>query len=100
MSDLSGNWEVQVRFVRGEARHAVQLQQDGEELSGRYRSHFGEHEVRGRVREGEVEMAVGIHYQGVGTRYSFRGKIADNEMQGEVGLGEYWSGNWQARKLD
>ena len=70
MGDLSGNWEVQVRFVRGEARHAVQLQQDGEQLSGRYRSHFGEHEVRGRVRQGKVEMAVGIYYQGVGTRYS------------------------------
>ena len=100
MSALTGNWRVDLEFVRGRARHAACLEQVGEELRGRYRSAFGEHAVSGRVRDAVVEMQVDIHYQGVGTGYSFRGRVDGSRMSGEVGLGEYGRARWEARRED
>ena len=100
MNGLSGEWQVDLRFVRGEARHVVRLEQDGEELSGRYRSAFGEHALRGRIRDGVVHMQVHIHYQGVGTTYSFQGRAEGGDLRGEAGLGEYGAATWEARRAD
>lgn len=99
MSDLSGSWEIKLSFILGEARHSVVLEQEGEELKGKYRSQFGEQEVRGRVRGSEVEMRVGIYYQHCGATYGFRGKVEGSSIKGEVDLGEYWTGGWEGRKV-
>lgn len=98
MSSLTGDWQIEIRFVRGTARHAVHLEQADETLQGRYRSQFADHELRGRVEGDRVDMDVGIHYQHCGVRYAFRGTVAGDVMQGEVGLGEYGSARWEARR--
>lgn len=99
MSDLSGSWEIRLKFLLGEARHSAHLEQEGEALKGRYRSQFGEQEVRGRIRGDEVEMRVGIHYQACGAGYGFRGKVEGEVMRGKVDLGEYWTGQWEAKRV-
>ncbi len=98
MSDLSGSWEIDLQFVRGRARHTVVLEQDGADLSGQYRSQFGEQALRGKVQGDQVEMHVGISYQHVGAHYAFRGQVDGGRMAGQVDLGEYWSGTWAARR--
>ncbi len=98
MSDLSGDWQVELKFISGQARHKMHLVQDGQGLSGRYDSTYGEHEVRGRVQDGVVEIQVEILYQGVGTTYSFQGRLEGDVVQGKVGLGEYWEAVWKARR--
>jgi len=100
MSDLSGDWDFKLKFIMGETRHSAHLEQEGEELKGRYRSQFGEQAVQGRVKGEEVEMRVRINYQHVGATYQFQGKWAGDAMQGEVDLGEYWTAKWEAEKVD
>ena len=95
---LTGDWRIDIDFVAGTASHTAHLEQEGETLSGRYRSQYGNHEIQGRVVGDEVEMRVGIHYQGCGTQYVFRGRIQGDRMDGEVNLGEYWSGSWKAQR--
>jgi hypothetical protein len=98
MSKLTGDWQFEIQFLRGTARHVARLEQSGEELEGRYRAQYGEHELHGRIDGDTVEMTVGIHYQGCGTTYAFRGTVLGDAMQGEVGLGEYGSARWEARR--
>jgi hypothetical protein len=98
METLTGDWQIEIQFVRGSARHAVRLEQTDAALQGRYRSQFAEHELHGRVEGDSVAMEVGIHYQRCGTTYAFRGTAAGDTMQGEVGLGEYGSARWEARR--
>ncbi len=99
MRELNGNWKIGIKFLWGEARHSVQLAQNGQELKGRYRSQYSEQEVRGRVVDDRVEMEVGIYYQGVGTTYRFRGKCEGEVLRGEVELGEYGTATWEAERL-
>jgi len=97
MSTLTGHWLLEICFVRGAARCALELEQEGDQLRGRYRSSYAQYPATGAVAaDGSVELHVPVSYQHVGTQYTFRGALAGDALCGEVDLGEYWSGTWKA----
>ena len=98
MGALDGDWLIDIEFPYGRARHAVHLEQNGRDLTGRYRSQYGEYEVGGQVDGDHVELGVSIHHQHVGTRYGFSGELVNGAIIGAVDLGEYWSGAWRATR--
>ena len=99
MSALTGHWHVDIDFVRGAARHTLQLEQEGDQLRGRYRSPYAEYEATGTVSaDGAVELSVPVAYQHVGARYAFRGTASGDAMSGELDLGEYWTAAWKATR--
>ena len=54
MRELSGKWQVELRFISGEVRPELLLEQEGEVLKGLYRSTYGEYVLHGSVRHGVV----------------------------------------------
>ena len=59
MYDLSGEWDMRIQFLSGEARHSLRFEQAGEALSGtsalntvlnRYREMHGEMSCRYKRR--------------------------------------------------
>ena len=100
MMNVEGSWMVHVRFVRGDATHSMQLEQDGEVLQGRYRSQYGERTIEGRVEGDLIRLYVAMHYQAVGTTYRFEGTLEGEMLQGRVDLGEYWQGEWEAKRVE
>ena len=99
MGDLSGTWKVHIRFVRGEAKHSMQIEQQGGELQGRYRSQYGVRPLNGSLDNGQVRFRVPVHYQAVGTTYGFCGRLEGEVLRGEVDLGEYGRGQWEAQRV-
>jgi len=100
MSTLTGHWHVDIEFLRGTARHTVQLEQEGERLRGRYRSTYAEYEATGTVSaDGAVELCVPVNHQHVGARYTFRGIASGDAISGELDLGEYWTATWKAKRV-
>ncbi len=99
MATLNGDWRFDIDFIVGDAHHTARLEQDGEQLSGRYRAQYDSHDIQGTVSGDDVEMSIAIHFQGCGTRYGFRGKLDGDRMAGEVELGEYWGGTWKAQRV-
>ena len=95
-----GPWMVHIRFVRGEATHSMQVDQDGEVLQGRYRSQYGERTMEGCVEGDRIRLRVPMHYQAVGTTYGFEGTLEGETLQGRVDLGEYWQGEWEAKRAE
>lgn len=99
MSTLSGHWLVNIEFLRGAACHAVQLEQEGEQLRGRYRSPYAEYEATGTASaDGAVELHVPVSHQHVGAHYLFRGAAVGEGFAGELWLGEYWTATWRATR--
>ncbi len=98
MGAFDGDWQIDIEFVHGRARHAVHLVQAGDDLTGRYRSRYGEHEVSGHVDGNRVDLRVSIHHEHAGARYGFEGELANGVISGAVDLGEYWSGAWKATR--
>ncbi|MGY8825250.1 MAG: hypothetical protein ACKVJG_15155 [Candidatus Latescibacterota bacterium] len=99
MSDLSGAWKIQIRFVRGSAEHSMQVEQSGDEIKGVYRSQYGARDLSGSISAGKVQLRVPVHYESVGTTYSFSGQLDGDVLRGEVDLGEYWTGTWEAQRV-
>ena len=100
MAIFSGDWEIDVDFIGGSARHGACLNQQGSTISGRYRSQYREHEIGGRAEGEEIDMSVDIQYQGVGATYRFTGRSrGEDRIEGEVDLGEYWKARWSGRRI-
>ena len=96
---VSGDWRLDLRFLMGEASHSLHLEQDGDGVSGRYRSQYGEQDITGSVTEaGAVHLRTGVHYQACGDSYTFQGNGDGDLMEWEVDLGEYWKGSWRAER--
>ena len=98
MYDLNGEWDMRIQFLAGEAQHSLRFEQDGEALSGTYRSQYGAEPLRGNVQGNVVQIQTDIRYEGQGVGYRFEGVINGDEIQGDLDLGEYWQASWKAKK--
>ncbi|HJP30890.1 MAG TPA: hypothetical protein QGF95_10085 [Candidatus Latescibacteria bacterium] len=97
--DLSGEWQLELKFLLGEASYQLSLDQADGGVSGRYRSQYGEQDISGSVgADGAVQLRTGVHYQACGAGYTFTGRIDGDRMTGEVDLGEYWKASWSATR--
>ena len=99
LSDLNGNWSFEIEFLWGAARHSATLTQDGEALSGTYRSQYGVQEISGTVDGQRIRLRTGVRHQACGAGYGFAGSVSGNHMEGDLALGEYWTARWQARRV-
>ena len=98
MYNLNGEWEMRIQFLCGEAQHSLQIEQDGEVLSGTYRSQYSAEPLQGNVQGNVVQLQTDVRYEGQGVGYRFEGIINDGEIQGDLDLGEYWQASWKAKK--
>jgi L-seryl-tRNA(Ser) seleniumtransferase len=110
--DLSGEWEVRVRFLHGERVHKVSLKQSGNAITGEQHSELFEGGVSGQIEGETVAMSFGTRYEGSNIRYNFDGQAAPKSMSGSVRLGtstdhhqgpvnlaQFGSAQWSATRL-
>jgi len=110
--DLSGEWEVRVRFLHGERVHKVTLAQAGNMISGEQHSQLFEGGVTGQIEGGHVQMSFGTRYEGSNIRYNFEGEAGAKAMsgitklgtssdhhQGPLNLAQFGFAQWSATKL-
>ncbi|HKS89357.1 MAG TPA: aminotransferase class V-fold PLP-dependent enzyme [Stellaceae bacterium] len=112
VSDIAGEWELQVEFLHGERTHRLALRQTDGRLEGRQRSASFEGPVEGALAGDRVRFTFGGRYEASTISFRFDGRVADGAMQGTVALGaasdqnqgivnrsQFGSGTWQARRL-
>ena len=100
MYDLNGEWAVQIQFLCGRAQHNLRFEQDGEALSGTYRSQYDTEPLQGTVRGNVVQLQTNVRFDGQSVGYRFEGIINGDEIQGSLDLGEYWQAAWKAKKRE
>jgi L-seryl-tRNA(Ser) seleniumtransferase len=96
--NVSGQWDVQIDYVVGSARHSFFFEQQGAGVNG---SHMGEHlqgDVRGSVAGNEVLVRSSHAYEGTRIGYEFLGKLEGEEIKGSVDVGEYGKAAFVARR--
>jgi L-seryl-tRNA(Ser) seleniumtransferase len=111
-ADISGEWEINVQFLKGGRRHRVTLVQQGAELTGRQESNGFSGGVKGQVSASTVRLMFDDVYEGSTIFYSFEGEADAAHMEGAVLFGaangsnhgvlnlrQHGSGTWEARRL-
>jgi L-seryl-tRNA(Ser) seleniumtransferase len=97
-ADVTGEWEVEVRFAVGSARHRLRLRAEGNAVRGTHSGSRANGEVRGRVEGNRVSLRSSLPCEGTRLTYAFRGTLEGGRMSGDVDLGEYGTATWQGVK--
>ncbi len=98
-ADITGEWEVELRFAVGAAKHRLKLQADGSDVRGTYSGLRVRGDVRGKVEGRRVTLRSSLPCEGTRLNYSFRGTVESNRMSGEVDLGEYGTAAWRGERV-
>jgi uncharacterized pyridoxal phosphate-dependent enzyme len=99
VTDITGRWEVDVKYTSGEARHRLFLNMSGNQVLGTHLGRRLDGALTGTVDGDRVRMRSSLPYQGTSLGFIFEGQVAQGSMQGEVDLGEYGKARWTARRL-
>ncbi len=85
--DLSGTWDVDVAFLKGDRRHRIQLQQHDGAITGSHSSDQFEGPVSGSVDADGIHLVFTTWYEGTMIAYRLDGSVVGRHMQGSVTLG-------------
>ena len=84
---LSGAWSVTVNLGSDERVITLNLQQEGDRLSGAIAGPLGAGEIsNGSSSAGEVRFTVALNVEGQTKEATFTGRLANNEIRGSVAI--------------
>lgn len=111
-AEIAGEWDLRVKFLRGERTHRLRIEQRGSEISGHQHSPDFDSPVVGRFTSEGVDFSFDYRYEGSRISYRFLGQANGRTMagtvvlgavtdhhQGLVNLSQFGSGNWQAHRV-
>jgi uncharacterized pyridoxal phosphate-dependent enzyme len=98
-ADLSGTWDVRIRFAASTSTHALNLRQQGNELEGTHQGDFVTRDARGTIDGDKVSIRSDYpESHGDELVYTFTGTLSGDEMSGEASLGEYLKARFSATR--
>jgi len=85
-NNLSGMWSVNVNLGQGDRTISLNLQQEGERLTGSIAGPLGAGEISNAstTSAGEVRFTVALNVEGQTREATFAGRLANNEIRGSV----------------
>ena len=95
---IAGQWDVEIRFVRGEARHTLYLEEREGTIAGQHRGEFLTGDLRGSRQGDRIDIRSTHRYEGATLGYRFEGALSAGRIAGAVDLGEYGKAEFTARR--
>lgn len=96
--DVSGRWDVQVKFLLGEARHLLFLEAQGNEIAGTHIGSRSGGELKGTIDGDKIRFRSVLPCEEANLGYTFEGTASGDRMSGELDLGEYPKAQWTAER--
>jgi len=75
------------------------LTQEGERVTGTYRSQYALGEVNGNVQGDEVALHASVGYHTRAAHYALKGTLSGDVMAGTFPIGPYNIGQWRAERI-
>jgi hypothetical protein len=96
--DVTGQWEVDIKYVASSTRHTFSLEQKGTELVGTHYGTFADRNLSGTFHGRDVLLRSSYTQQGVRLNFTFTGTVSADAMEGKVSVGEYGTADWKAQR--
>ncbi len=96
--NVAGEWNVELTFLSGSARHHLTIEQDDAKLSGTHRGEMLSGSLAGDVEGRRVSMRSSQRIQGTHLHFEFAGDVQGDRVEGVVHLGEYGPAKWTAQR--
>ena len=96
--NLTGDWDMTIESPQGANTVKVTLTQDGEKLSGLFKSQMGELPFTGTLTGVDVKVAFTLPVQGQSLEIVMTGKVDGPAIAGNVQFGGFGEGDWSAKR--
>jgi hypothetical protein len=98
-TNVTGDWDVTIQSPQGANTVLVTFKQDGEKISGIFKSPQGELPFDGGTLTGnDLKFAFTIDVQGNSLIISMTGKVDGAAMTGKADFGGFGEGDWSAKR--
>ncbi|MCI0666355.1 MAG: hypothetical protein L0220_35350, partial [Acidobacteria bacterium] len=96
--NLSGDWDLTINSPQGTFNPKATFKQDGEKLSGMFKSPRGELPLQGTVKGKEIKFSYTVKFQEQDLVITLSGIIDGDSIKGEADYGGFAQGDWSARR--
>jgi imidazolonepropionase-like amidohydrolase len=99
-NNVSGQWSVNVNVGQGDTTITLNLQQEGDRLSGSIAGPLGAGEISNAsiTSAGEVRFTVTLNVQGQTKEATFNGRLENNQIRGSVTIVGFAPGTFTATR--
>jgi L-seryl-tRNA(Ser) seleniumtransferase len=98
-ADVSGGWDVQIKYAASTSTHRLQLRQRAGEIDGSHKGDFATRDLAGSIDGGAVRLRSAISEEGGDAiSFTFEGTVAGDQMSGTLDMGEYLKASWTATR--
>jgi hypothetical protein len=96
--NLTGDWDMTIESPQGTNTVKVTLTQDGEKVSGLFKSEMGELPFTGTLVGVDLKFAFAIPIQGQSLDIAVTGKVDGPTLAGKMQFGGFGEGDWTAKR--
>jgi hypothetical protein len=98
-TNVTGDWDVTLQSPQGTNTVLVTFKQDGEKVSGIFKSPQGELPFEGGTLTGnDLKFAFTVNFQGNSLIIALTGKVDGATMTGKADFGGFAEGDWSAKR--
>jgi hypothetical protein len=96
--DINGDWQITVNSPMGARTTPLSLMQDGEKVSGHFKSPAGELPVSGTLVGDELKLGFTLNVQGNPIDITLTGKVAGASITGMAQFSSFGEGEFTAKR--
>jgi seryl-tRNA(Sec) selenium transferase len=97
-ANLSGRWDVNLKFFSSTSQHTFTIEEDGNWLEGTHKGDLDVRNVVGTIEGNAVKLRSTIPLIGDNVTYLFSGTIAGETLTGDIYMGEYRTAKFVATR--
>ena len=94
--NVTGQWDVAMKFVRGDTTCSFALEQEGPTVRGTHYGRFATRDLAGTLHGKNLTVRSSYTQNGVRLNFTFNGIVSADAIEGDVSLGEYGTATWKA----
>lgn len=95
-ANITGRWDLDIRFFSSTSKHKLYLEQDGSWLRGTHQGDFSIQDISGTIEGNLVKLKSIARRPGDHITYLFSGTLEGEQIKGEIYLGEYRTASFVA----
>ncbi len=97
-ANLSGKWNVNVRYFNSSVKHILSIQQDGNWINGTHKGDFDIRDISGTIEGNQIKLSSVLRLPGDQITFYFSGTVNGDSLTGDIHMGEYRTAKFTASK--
>ena len=98
-ANLSGKWDVNVKYFNSTVKHVFNIQQDGNWIEGTHKGDFDVRDLSGTIEGNQIKLSSTYKVPGNLIVFYFSGLVNGNSLSGDIHMGEYRTAKFTANKV-